>query len=84
MEEYKIEKGIKIPERKRKNNSKYPFDKMKVGDSFFVKCKKNVLSKTQAILTTNAAHSIKRKGLNFKFTSRVSHEPIGIRIWRIK
>lgn len=30
---YEIEKGIKVP---TKAHSKYPFDKMKVGDSFLV------------------------------------------------
>jgi len=35
MSEYKIEKGIEIPQGEYR--SKYPFRKMEVGDSVFIK-----------------------------------------------
>ncbi len=38
MSDYAIEKGVPIPPRNpsRKGATKYPFEKMEVGDSFFV------------------------------------------------
>jgi len=64
--EFKIEKGIEIPD----GWSKYPFSKMEVGDSFFVKTKSG----------KSAYMYSKRHGMRFT----VRKEGDGFRIWRIE
>lgn len=70
-----IEKGIPIPNTKGRK-SKYPFDKMEVGDSFKLKdVPKNTV--------LNAANSwAKRNKKKVKFTIRFIDNVT--RIWRIK
>jgi len=64
----KIDKGIPIPELKR---TKYPFDLMNIGDSFFAP-KPNLTASIQC------AHA--RTG--FKFTSKFENG--GTRVWRVE
>jgi len=69
---FRIEKGIPIPSRR---NGSYPFDQMKVGDSFVVtgeQCK----SIHQALYYQNTKS-------NMKFTGRKLDEG-KYRVWRIK
>jgi hypothetical protein len=63
----KIEKGIPLPDLSRK----YPFDKMKVGDSFFTE---------KAHLTGSVICAQNRTG--FKFKSKFMDG--GTRVWRIE
>lgn len=80
--QFRIEKGIKIPERDRTKSgafSKYPFEKMKKGNSFFIKnCnlrqRNNLASSAKSFVTTHK--------LKWKFITRKVKK--GIRIWRIK
>jgi len=64
----KIEKGIPIPEFSK---SKYPFDQMKVGDSFFA-LKPN--------LGSSMMNAQARNG--FKFKSK--YQDGGTRVWRVE
>ena len=65
-----IEKNIPMPARTR--TSKYPFDKLTVGDSFFVQAKKGTLA---------AAANSAAKRLGWKFSVRVVEG--GVRVWRV-
>jgi hypothetical protein len=81
---YKIEKGIDIPKStnngKRGNPRRYPFDKMEIGDSFFVESKN--LSKARNSITSCAAIYTKKHNPEAKFMSLTIEN--GIRVWRIK
>lgn len=74
---YAIEKGIPAPDMRsvRKKLAKYPFAKMKVGDSFFVP-----EGKLTRISTSMAYFH------NHNKPKRVTARTIegGVRIWRIK
>lgn len=74
--EFKIEKGVPIPPRKIQ--SKYPWDQMDIGDSFFVPSTSGYkLSKIQS----NAyAYGIKITPKR-KFVIRTLEK--GFRIWRV-
>jgi len=69
----KIEKGIPIPKDVRGRKSKYPIEKLEVGDSFHVES-----------ITRQSLFSSCRKYVNmgWKFTTRKTGN--GIRIWRVK
>lgn len=69
--EFKIEKNIPIPDKLFQ--SKYPYAKMEIGDSFLIKTSKTIEQ-------TNSSTSYAAKRLNMKFTSRTVDG--GIRIWR--
>lgn len=69
-----IDKNIPVPPSRRgSGKSVYPFDKMELGDSFFVPKKK------QSIMAAYARVVGKRKGM--KFITRV--EADGVRVWRV-
>jgi hypothetical protein len=80
MNEFKIEKGIPIPEFNTK--SKYPFKDMQIGDSFFAPGK--TVEQMQNAATTY------RKKLGYKFVCRSAKGPYlngeeeipGTRVWR--
>ena len=72
-----IEKGIPIPYIARVDGMKYPFEKMKVGDSFLVPPE----TKYETV-RYSFYRFIHRKNLNWKFTVRKT--PEGHRCWRIK
>lgn len=76
MNEIKIEKGVPIPHRRGSGpTEKYPFSKMKIGDSFLVQGDKD----SSAIRVTASA-----AGRRLKFTFTVHRGEDGYRIWRIK
>jgi hypothetical protein len=80
MEEYKIEKGIPVPERRFGVGKLYPFDGMKVGDSFFIPCETKELQKS---LISNVHASKKHRGeklAHVKITCRKVEG--GVRCWR--
>ena len=74
---YEIEKNVPIEGKKRL--SKYPFDKMEVGDSFLVPKEdyNNIHSMRAALFYT-----IKKVDPNMKISTRTVEG--GIRVWRIK
>ena len=75
----KIEKDIPIP--KIRSNSKYPFDRMEVGDSFLVEMESYSLSKHSSISSCAISWAI-RNNKDAKFSCRRVKN--GIRLWRIK
>jgi hypothetical protein len=74
---YAIEKGIPAPDLRlvRKKLAKYPFAKMRVGDSFF-----SILDSTKRISPSIAAFY--KKNPTKRFTCRKVEG--GTRVWRIK
>lgn len=76
-EEIKIESGIPIPESHahHKGQSKYPFSKLQVGESFLF---------PDHVNRTNAESAKSRKGrlLNRKFVVRKTED--GLRCWRVE
>jgi len=81
--QFKIEKGIPVPERKGKSFL-YPFEKMEVGDSFIFS---NTYSRSIHSYASNAARNWKNhspiKGVkDWFFTTRKIDN--SIRIWRVK
>ena len=72
--EFKVEKGIKIPEPKRGAVSRYPWASLGIGDSFFVDGKS---SRHMGVLTFSRGQRDGRK-------YAVRTEGTGSRIWRIK
>lgn len=74
-----IQKNIPI-QTKREAKSKYPFEDMEVGDSFFVKCDEETLSSKRSTVLSSSIYYGKMAGK--KFTSRTF--PEGFRIWRVK
>jgi hypothetical protein len=73
----KIAKGIKMPEKdSRGRNCKYPWETMKVGDSFLFP--KTVLSSSNRSLVSISSKRYAPKS----FVSRTTDK--GLRCWRIK
>jgi hypothetical protein len=70
MNDYKIDSGIPMPKPKRK----YPFEQLKVGDSFEVE------GVSAAQLCVNAQHYTRKHG--WKFTARTTGFN-KCRVWRI-
>lgn len=83
--EFKIDKDVRVtrPDYSAcgpKGCWKYPFDKMGVGDSFFVA---GAVGKDRDTLRSSASSRGKRHGM--KFTTRtVTEDGVkGVRIWRV-
>jgi hypothetical protein len=77
----KIDKNIPIPPRTPGIVQKYPWTKMGVGDSFFLPCDDIDHARrqqTNALVIGNQHHGERR------FTTRLSYDPPGVRVWRIK
>lgn len=80
---YIVEKKIPIPTRQiSTHKSPYPFNKMKPGDSFFVKLKKNdSLKALQRRLWAASNYFNKKNKKEYQFITRGVKN--GMRIWRI-
>ena len=77
----KIEKNIPIPECLI--HSKYGFEIMEVGDSFFVKCESDEDKRKMRTHILSVARNFRnRKKLYWKF--RAINEEHGVRLWRTK
>jgi len=72
---FEIEKDIPIPKNRRR---KYPFDKMKVGDSFYVKDERDP---SNIVSSLCGCVRIKRYA-DKKFRTQIENG--GVRIWRIE
>jgi len=77
---FEIEDGIEIPDRDTIQSS-YPFDKLEVGQSFFVP------GKTAQQMSAAKAHWRKkfpdRQWVNKKSTKEINGEVVeGVRVWR--
>lgn len=71
--DFKVEKGIRLP-KYHTAPRKYPFDEMKVGDSFFIK--------GIHVSSLDASRQLAEERTGFKFTARTMDG--GARVWRIK
>lgn len=74
---FKIEKGVPIPPKIASSIKKYPFEKLKIGDSFFVPLADG---KSPSSLFSAISQAKKRLGINL-FSAKVKD---GRRVWRIK
>ena len=75
MSEFTIEKGIPVPKMTGAGRkTKYPFESMQVGDSFFVK--------DGTVKTLSRSCGTYGKRLERKFTSRTVNG--GARVWRVE
>ena len=87
MDKIKIQKNIPLPLRSFKSGVAHLFNKMEVGDSFFIKKPENAtISQLQGQLSNNAIKFSVEIGLGWKFTTKTVTEKgvKGVRIWRIK
>lgn len=76
MSEFKINKAIEIPPRQTGLGSgKYPWDKLKVGDSFFVADRDSSNIQAPTRLT--------RRGYKFATRKWAEGKQTGVRVWRI-
>lgn len=74
----KIEKNVPIPLR---GSSRFPFTKLKVGDSFVVEVPKGKKAENTRVRGLALA---RRQGLTGKVTSRVAPDKKSVRFWRVK
>jgi hypothetical protein len=75
-----IENNIPIPPKGRGRKRIYPFEKMSIGDSFYVPAKK-------ANAVRYCAHFYRSRNKDFHFTTRSEKGAdggYGVRVWRIK
>ena len=79
---YEIEQGVPVPADRSIRNSKYPFEKMEVGDSFAVPVPDTERAGDYAagIRTVAYAWGKKRSG---KFKVRIEGNHTSIRVWRV-
>lgn len=74
---YKIEKNVAVPHTR--NDDKYPFDQMQVGDSFFVPC--SGANTREARHVRNHVAGRNHEGKAAFITRTVDG---GVRVWRAK
>lgn len=74
---YKIEKRIPLPPNAASSIKKYPFDKLEIGDSFFVPLQNG---KSPSGLFASISQAKKRLNINL-FSAKVKG---GHRVWRIE
>jgi hypothetical protein len=77
---FKVESGI--PLGKLKKASKYPFDKMKINDSFLVPSNGKKEINVRGSIANSV--SIYNKSVNKKIKITIRKTEAGIRVWRIK
>lgn len=81
---YKIESGIRMPNPERNRTDwKYPFQEMKLRDSFFISDKESGPDKVKGILARAHRRLAKIKSTR-RFAVRHLEEQKGSRIWRVK
>ena len=79
--EYKIESGIPL-NQKRKEIVRFPFDKMKIGDSFYVPKKEQPIGSSRLSIYTAVKSFNSFNGKKVKISTRGDDN--GLRGWRIK
>lgn len=80
----KIEKGVPLPFGKARGyQRRYPFDKMKVGDCFFVKCDEPERRRTNLLNAAAHYRNWNLKPADKFFRIKTSLEVGGIRVWRV-
>lgn len=84
---YKITNKIPVPKKQASGGRslKYPWDKMKVGDSFSKKTKKGLSAyRLQNILKICSNSYVKHNNKKAEFTTKISSSGSSVRIWRTK
>lgn len=74
--EFEIESGIEIPER-QKRQSKYPFSKLEIGESFFIP------GKTKVQFVSTAHTSARRVGIRVRVWDAEKDSVQGVRVGRV-
>lgn len=78
---FKIEKGIPVPNRKSNTSFVWPFNIMEVEDSVFISL--DSYSRSKHSMVANAARNMgKRKTPIWKYTTR--RVIGGVRVWRVE
>ena len=78
MSEFKIENNIPMPKARTAPNE-YPFEVLKVGQSFFVREENHLTS--QRVRSVASLQNVKLKPKHFA-VRRVNEPKLGFRIWR--
>ena len=83
---YEIEKNIPLPQPREisRQQSKYPFHIMKVGDSFSVDIGKEPEMKVLRRLSVACTRKQLQSGGKKKFTTRIVDDRTRIRAWRVE
>lgn len=76
-DEFKIERGVKLPPPSWGRKKKYPIDQLEVGDSFFVP------GKVHTQLSGVRANAI-RKGIKLSVRNETVDGISGVRVYRIE
>lgn len=77
---YRVDKGIQM-ERKKHNFARFPFNKMKVGDSFLVPKKDQEPISVQLSIYSAVNSYNKHHGTKLRMATR--KQDGGVRVWRI-
>jgi len=79
--DFKVERGVPIPDRRHGAPGKYPFEKMSQGDSFLlpVENEEDVDTVRRRIAAAASLYATRNGG---KFTTRTVDG--GIRVWRVE
>lgn len=80
----KVEKGVPLPFGKARGyQRRYPFDKMKVGDSFFIPSNDPEVRRTNLLNAAAHYRNWSRKPSDKHFRVKTALEGKGFRVWRI-
>lgn len=80
MDEFQIEKNIPMPEVYEGRSSRYPFETMEVGDSFYVPVREGGDTLTRLRNRLNQARTNAHKKFNINTITKADMN--GIRVWR--
>jgi len=82
-----VESGIPLVQNSRKNGFPYPFDDMKIGDSFFIPlddCRsQTVQSRINAAVTRWRKKDPDLNDSRFTTRTMVENDVEGIRVWKV-
>jgi hypothetical protein len=82
--QFVIEKNVPLPKSNRgRGNTRYPFGRMDIGDSFFIAAPENATA-TQQRISSAATHFAARHACRFTTREVMEDGVIGVRIWRIE
>tara|TARA_R100000935_G_scaffold16278_1_gene32319 strand:- start:392 stop:721 length:330 start_codon:yes stop_codon:yes gene_type:complete len=80
-----IEEGVPLPEDVRGTQTRYPFSKMRIGDSIFIRMKEGDDSKRMKNRLSQATRTFGKKQqpeMHFVLRYRLENEISGVRVWR--
>lgn len=82
QEPYKIEKGIPIDNKYNARPSKFPFAKMKIGDSFLIPKHMDEFKKHMGGVYSHLATYNSKAAHKIRIACRMTSD--GLRVWRIQ